>query len=129
MFRKNLILTLLSNIHYGSKEDPLQTTLVRFKGPAAQKTFITGHSNVGENDGLETWTGYETQSSIFTLTKKKTSTAPPITTDLDLLWKFRLVQDGQCNVRGQLRIADYLNPTDKLCFEARNRAVSLQDYT
>ena len=118
----------------GSESDPLQTTLVRFKGPAAQKVFVTGHSQsvtpTEDQDGPLSWTGYEMQRSIFALTN--TNTAPPITTDSELLWNLKLVSrpsSPRRQVQGRLRIAGYLNPTDKLYFEARNRAVSLQDYT
>jgi hypothetical protein len=123
----------------GFENDPLQTTMVRFKGPAAQKTFVTGHSNrisnntsdSNKNSGAaaasspQQWTGYELQRSIFALTNQKT--APPITTDEEVLWKLENLQRGK--VQGSLRLAGYLTPTDKLYFDARDRAVSLQDYT
>jgi hypothetical protein len=109
----------------GTEDDPLQTTLVRFKGPVAQKTFVTGHSTSTTMNSDNSWTGYEMQRSIFALTNQ--NTAPPITTDEELLWSFKLL-DGD-HVQGRFRIAGYLNPTDKLYFDARNRAVSLQDYT
>lgn len=122
----------------GSSDDPLQTTLVYFKGPAAEKTFVTGHGSnkkavtkLLEDGQTESWTGYELQRSIFALTNA--STAPPITTDRELLYNFQVPasdsKDSSRRVQGKLRIASYLNPTDKLYFEARNRAVSIQDYT
>lgn len=108
----------------GSENDPLQTTVTYFKGPAAQKSFLIAHG--GEQLGASSWAGYEVQRSIFALTNQ--NTAPPITTDTEYIWKFDRVDDG--TVQGRLRIASYLNAqTDKLYFEARNRAVSLQDYT
>jgi len=108
----------------GSENDPLQTTFIRFKGPAAQKTFITAHTEEQSSD--TTWTGSESQRSIFALTNE--NTAPPIFTDTESIWQFTKVSDQQ--VRARLRIASYLNAQqDKLYFEARNRAVSLLDYT
>ena len=107
----------------GSENDPLQTTVTYFKGPAAQKSFLISHG--GEQLGESSWAGYEVQRSIFALTNQ--NTAPPITTDTEYIWKFDRVDD--VTVSGRLRIASYLNAqTDKLYFEARNRAVSLQDY-
>jgi hypothetical protein len=108
----------------GTEQDPLQTTVVRFRGPAAQKTFCISHG--AESLSETTWAGYELDRSIFALTNQ--STAPPLTTDTELVWYFeKLSRD---HVRGKLRLAGYLNAQgDKLFFEARNRAVSLQDYT
>ena len=108
----------------GTEQDPLQTTIVRFKGPAAQKSFVVSH---GSEQLSETqWAGYELNRSIFALTNQ--STAPPLTTDSELIWFFE--QKDKDHVQGKLRIAGYLNPqSDKLYFEARNRAVSLQDYS
>ena len=123
---------------------PLTTTLVRFQGPAVQKTFVTAHhSNRVEsgyadgNDASSTdstagsrWAGFECQRSIFALTNQ--STAPPITTDSELVFSYERIdnKEGDQVVRGRLRIAGYLNPNDdKLYFQARNRAVILQDYT
>ena len=123
----------------GTEEDPLQTTVCRFKGPAAQKTFVVSHgqdgmgnnnNNKNSNDSLlspssSVWTGYELDRSIFALTNQ--NTAPPLTTDSELIWKLERLDDRR--VRGRLRIAGYLNAqSDKLYFEARQRAVSLQDY-
>lgn len=108
----------------GAESDPLTTTLVYFKGPAAQKQFIISYgSNVLEEDE---WAGYELQRSIFALTNN--SIAPPVTTDTEAIYKFkRLTSD---TVEGQLRLAAYLNPqNDKLFFETKSRAVSLTDYT
>ena len=116
----------------GSNNDPLQTTLVYFKGPAAQKSFVVSHG-VDKKDSTTTsttststlWTGYELQRSIFALTNQ--NTAPPITTDSEYIWEFRQLSED--HVEGKLRIAGYLNAqSDTLYFEARNRAVSLQDY-
>lgn len=108
----------------GSPDDPLQTTLVYFKGPAAQKNFVTSHG--AEQQPSSLWTGYEVQRSIFALTNQNTS--PPITTDSEYIWSFEQMDDN--HVRGKLRIASYLNAqSDSLYFDARNRAVSLQDYT
>jgi len=107
----------------GTKDDPLQTTIVYFKGPAAQKSFIT--SRGGEEVSGTSWTGYEVQRSIFALTNQNTS--PPITTDSEYIWSFERLDEN--HVRGKLRIAGYLNAqSDSLYFDARNRAVSLQDY-
>jgi hypothetical protein len=108
----------------GKEEDPLQTTIVYFKGPAAQKSFVVSHGS--EKLGETQWAGYELQRSIFALTNQ--NTAPPITTDTEYIWKFDLVDEN--HVQGELRIAGYLNAqNDRFFFEARNRAVSLQDYT
>lgn len=108
----------------GTENDPLQTTITYFKGPAAQKSFLIAHG--AENLGDSSWAGYEVQRSIFALTNQ--NTAPPITTDTEYIWKFDKVDSR--SVTGQLRIASYLNAqNDKLYFEARNRAVSLLDYT
>ena len=113
----------------GTQDDPLQTTLVYFKGPAAQKSFVTSHGGGAEEQKVmsETlWTGYEVQRSIFALTNQ--NTAPPITTDSEYIWSFERLDDN--HIRGKLRIAAYLNAqSDTLYFDARNRAVSLQDYT
>lgn len=108
----------------GTEKDPLQTTVVRFKGPAAQKTFLISHGAESLSDTQ--WAGYELDRSIFALTNQ--STAPPLTTDSELIWF--LEKKSKDHVQGKLRIAGYLNAqSDKLFFEARNRAVSLQDYT
>lgn len=108
----------------GTEQDPLQTTIVRFKGPAAQKTFVVSHGAESLSDTV--WSGYEVDRSIFALTN--TNTAPPLTTDSELIWF--LEQKSKDHVEGKLRIAGYLNPqSDTLYFDARNRAVSLQDYT
>ncbi|CAJ1938318.1 unnamed protein product [Cylindrotheca closterium] len=108
----------------GTEEDPLQTTMVYFKGPAAQKSFVVAHGN--ESLGDRKWVVYELQRSIFALTNQ--NTAPPVTTDTEYIWKFEVIDDS--HVEGTLRIAAYLNAqNDKLYFEARNRAVSLQDYS
>ncbi|KAL7472421.1 hypothetical protein ACHAXS_012753 [Conticribra weissflogii] len=109
----------------GKETDPLTTTLVYFKGPAAQKTFVISHGQ-DPLDG-DDWSGYEVDRSIFALTN--TNTAPPVTTDTEVLYELRKIGDGDV-VEGRLRLAGYLNPqADKLYFDARNRAVSLNDYT
>jgi hypothetical protein len=108
----------------GTENDPLQTTMTYFKGPAAQKSFLISHG--AENLGELSWAGYEVQRSIFALTNQ--NTAPPITTDTEYIWKFDQLDSK--TVRGRLRIASYLNAqNDKLYFDARNRAVSILDYT
>eukprot|EP00580_Thalassiosira_gravida_P009907 CAMPEP_0201648348 /NCGR_PEP_ID=MMETSP0493-20130528/37455_1 /ASSEMBLY_ACC=CAM_ASM_000838 /TAXON_ID=420259 /ORGANISM="Thalassiosira gravida, Strain GMp14c1" /LENGTH=327 /DNA_ID=CAMNT_0048123963 /DNA_START=150 /DNA_END=1133 /DNA_ORIENTATION=+ len=108
----------------GTESDPLTTTLVYFKGPAAQKTFVISHGQ----DSLDSdaWSGYELDRSIFALTNQ--STAPPVTTDQEILYSF--IKNGNDKVDGRLRLAAYLNPqADMLYFDARNRAVSINDYT
>lgn len=108
----------------GTQDDPLQTTIVYFKGPAAQKNFVTS-SDGTESSDTSLWLGYEVQRSIFALTNQ--NTAPPITTDSEYIWSFERLDDN--HIRGKLRIANYLNPqSDTLYFDAKNRAVSLQDY-
>jgi hypothetical protein len=108
----------------GSELDPLTTTVVYFKGPAAQKTFVISHGQ--EWDGGDSYVGYEVDRSIFALTN--TNTAPPVTSDTEILYSLKRYEDGK--VEGKLRLAGYLNPqSDKLYFDAKNRAVSLNDYT
>lgn len=108
----------------GTENDPLQTTIVRFKGPAAQKTFVTSHGE--EKLDSQKWAGYELNRSIFALTNQ--NTAPPLTTDQELIWVLEKLDDN--HIVGKFRIAGYLNAqSDTLYFDARNRAVSLQDYT
>jgi hypothetical protein len=132
---------------------PLTTTTVLFKGPAAQKTFVTAHhaadvvrqyvaqscttTNATPSSMSIPWTGFECQRSLFAL--RNANTAPPITTDTELIFQYQL---DDCNshapkithdpprkhVTGRLRIVGYLNPNDKLYFEAKNRAVTIQDY-
>jgi hypothetical protein len=110
----------------GTENDPLQTTVTRFKGPAAQKSFVVSHGGDPVNTASDEWAGYELQRSIFALTNQ--NTAPPITTDSELIWSFRKLDDN--HVQGRFRIAGYLNAqNDKLYFEAGKRAVTLQDYT
>mmetsp|Transcript_3438 Transcript_3438/g.7552 ORF Transcript_3438/g.7552 Transcript_3438/m.7552 type:complete len:363 (-) Transcript_3438:142-1230(-) len=108
----------------GTETDPLTTTLVYFKGPAAQKTFVISHGQDPlDND---TWSGYELDRSIFALTNQ--STAPPVTTDTEALYSFNRI--GNDEIKGRLRLAGYLTPQgDQLYFDAKNRAVSLNDYT
>jgi hypothetical protein len=108
----------------GKATDPLQTVVVRFKGPAAQKIFVTSHGSQTLSENA--WVGYEGQRSIFALTNE--STFPPVFTDSESIYRFERTDDR--HVSGKLRIAGYLNAqSDKLYFDARNRAVSLQDYT
>ena len=108
----------------GKETDPLSTTLVYFKGPAAQKTFLISHGEAPlDNDD---WFGYETLRSIFALTNQ--STAPPVTTDQEAIYSFKKVDNDR--IEGMLRLAGYLNPqADTLYFDAKQRAVSLTDYT
>ena len=48
--------------------------------------------------------------------------------DSELIWKFDKLDER--HVQGRFRIAGYLNAqADKLYFQAKQRAVSLQDYT
>lgn len=108
----------------GTELDPLQTTLVYFKGPLAQKTFLVGHEESFRNSN--SWTGYELTRSIVALTNQNTS--PPITADQQNIYYLERVSDTE--VRGKLRLCGFLNPQqDKLYFEAKNRAVSIADYT
>lgn len=108
----------------GKETDPLTTTTLYFKGPAAQKTFVISHGQDSLDSDL--WSGYELDRSIFALTNQ--STAPPVTTDQEVLYSFNKI--GNDKVEGRLRLAGYLNPqADSLYFEAKNRAVSLNDYT
>mmetsp|Transcript_22390 Transcript_22390/g.33085 ORF Transcript_22390/g.33085 Transcript_22390/m.33085 type:complete len:308 (+) Transcript_22390:73-996(+) len=108
----------------GTSEDPLQTTLTYFKGPAAQKTFVVSHGSETLSDN--SWAGYEVDRSIFALTNE--NTAPPLTTDSELIWVFTRINEN--SIRAKLRIAGYLNAqSDTLYFDARKRAVSLQDYS
>jgi hypothetical protein len=118
------------------------TTITYFKGPAAQKTFVTAHHdafaipptvNAAEpqpwcsDANYASWTGFECQRSLFALTNA--NTAPPIPTDSELLFSYRLDDCRNLNhVTGRLRIASYLNPLDSLYFAARQRAVTIQDY-
>jgi hypothetical protein len=111
----------------GLETDPLMTTVVYFKGPAAQKTFVISFGQDLPGDSTsDVWSGYELDRSIFALTNQ--STAPPVTTDSEVILSFKRTRDDK--VEGRLRLAGYLNPqTDQLYFEAKNRAVSLTDYT
>ena len=111
----------------GKETDPLSTTLVYFKGPAAQKTFLISHGEDPlDTDTDDTWVGYETLRSIFALTNQ--STAPPVTTDQEAIYSFKRVDNDR--IEGRLRLAGYLNPqADTLYFDAKQRAVSLTDYT
>ena len=105
----------------GSETDPLATTMVYFKGPAAQKTFVISHGqDPPPDDGRDDdvwWSGYELDRSIFALTNQ--NTAPPVTTDTEAIYLFKRIGDDR--VEGRLRLAGYLNPqADQLYFEARN---------
>ncbi len=72
----------------GTEEDPLTTTLVYFKGPAAQKTFVISHGQ-DPLDKQDEWSGYELDRSIFALTNN--SIAPPLTTDPEVIYSFSKV--------------------------------------
>lgn len=110
----------------GSEEDPLQTTVVRFKGPAAQKTFLISHGEEVDSSNDNRFYCYELTRSIFALTNQ--STVPPVTTDTESIWSFERVNEDIVNAK--LRIASYLNSqSDRLYFDAKNRAVSFADYT
>lgn len=115
----------------GTEDDPLQTTIVRFKGPAAQKTFLVAHgedkkqTSAAEQEEAK-FSCSELLRGIFALTNQ--NTAPPVTTDTETIWGFERVDADTVSAR--LRLASYLNAqSDSLYFEARNRAVSLADYT
>ena len=98
--------------------------MVRFKGPAAQKTFLLGHGEEQDQDSNK-FAVYETLRSIFALTNQ--NTAPPVTTDSESIWVFEKIDDN--TIRAKLRIASYLNAqSDALYFDAKNRAVSFADY-
>mmetsp|Transcript_2192 Transcript_2192/g.3249 ORF Transcript_2192/g.3249 Transcript_2192/m.3249 type:complete len:327 (-) Transcript_2192:18-998(-) len=109
----------------GSVDDPLQTTLVYFKGPAAQKTFMVAHDSEYLDAKKTQWAGYELSRAIFQLTNE--STAPPVTTDSEAIWYLNYINES--TVTGKLRLAGFLNPQDRLYFDAKNRAVSIADYT
>ena len=110
----------------GKATDPLQTVVIRFKGPAAQKLFVTSHGSQTLSENA--WIGYEGQQSIFVLTNA--STFPPVFTDSESIYRFERNSNDDRHLSGKLRIAGYLNvQSDKLYFDARNRAVSIQDYT
>jgi hypothetical protein len=113
----------------GSDDDPLSTVFIQFKGPAAQKTFTVAHHSSVESGfkpaDPSVWNGFECSRSLFALTNE--STVPPITTDTETIFQYQRLDEN--HVTGKLRLAGYLNPNDKLYFEARNRAVTLLDYT
>eukprot|EP00977_Amphora_coffeiformis_P022570 scaffold11046_cov183-Amphora_coffeaeformis.AAC.22 len=109
----------------GTAEDPLSTILVRYKGPAAQKVFVTSHATTSSEENQK-WFVSEGQRSIFALTNE--NTAPPIFTDTEIL--YQLESEAPDRVKARLRLAGYLNAqSDKLYFDARNRAVSILDST
>ncbi len=100
--------------------------VVRFKGPAAQKTFMLGHGESSQQDPNK-FVAYESLRSIFALTNQ--NTAPPVTTDTECIWSFQKVDGEGTNLKARLRLASYLNAqTDSLYFDAKNRAVSFADY-
>ena len=105
----------------GSEDDPLTTTVTRYRGPAAQKIFSLARTAETGGDGV--WRGSEASRSIFALTNQ--NAAPPITTDSETLFELR---QGDGLVTGRLRLVDYLNPNDPLYFESRKKAVSVSDY-
>eukprot|EP00978_Attheya_sp_CCMP212_P013830 scaffold34882_cov52-Attheya_sp.AAC.1 len=111
----------------GSELDPLATTVVRFKGPAAQKTFLLAHGTEPDrSDPNHKWAGFELLRSIFALTN--TNTVPPVTTDTESIWYLENKGDGV--VEAKLRLASYLNAqSDSLYFESKNKAVFISDYT
>jgi hypothetical protein len=110
----------------GPQDAARQTTIVRFKGPAVQKCFVTSHGSAYLSPNNNNWIGYEGQRSIFELINQQT--APPIVTDSELLLKLDRIDEN--HVQGRLRIAGYLNAqSDMLYFEAKQRAVSIQEYT
>jgi len=110
----------------GSEDDPLQTTIVRFKGPAAQKTFMLSHGEEYVDGDSNKFATYETLRSIFALTNQ--SSAPPVTTDSESIWLFDKIDND--NIRVTLRIASYLNAqSDTLYFDAKNISVAIADYT
>ena len=97
--------------------------VVRYKGPAAQKTFLLSHGE--ETMDSNTFAACESLRSIFALTNQ--NTAPPVTTDSENIWRFELVNDD--TIKAKLRIASYLNAqSDTLYFEAKNKAVAFADY-
>lgn len=97
--------------------------LIQYRGPAAQKIFTTGFDRETSPDG--SYCCSERQRSLFALTNS--NTAPPISTDSELLWQF--VPTSNYTVNAKLRIVGYLNPNDRLYFDAKRRAVTLQDYS
>ena len=111
----------------GTDDDPLQTTVTRFKGPAAQKVFVVAHAEEPDPNNKNLWCGREVLRTIFALTNQ--NTAPPVTTDTESIWQFERLDDESKTVKARLRIASYLNAqTDTLYFDAKNRAVSFADY-
>lgn len=51
--------------------------------------------------------------------------SPPITTDQEVLSQYRREGDA---VLGRVRVVGYLNPNDKLFFDAKQKAVTVSDY-
>lgn len=100
--------------------------VVRFKGPAAQKTFLLSHGEEYDENDSKKFAAYETLRSIFALTNQ--NSAPPVTTDSESIWLFEKIDND--NIRARLRIASYLNAqSDSLYFDAKNRAVAFADYS
>jgi len=120
-----------NTLNYG--EAPLPTTLLRYKGPAIQKTFSNNRdSEIESVDGTEMWTGFESTRILFA---RKDIDLPPIVSDTEVITQLgspqlQITSDGAqvIVVSGKLRIAGYLNPNDALYFDARQRAVTLSDY-
>lgn len=116
----------------GSEDTPLQTTFVRFKGPAAQKTFVLGHRSESYTDSESDpdklkFAASESLRSIFALTNQ--NTAPPVTTDSENIWVFEKDKGDDDTIVARLRLASYLNAqSDSLYFDAKNRSVSFADY-
>lgn len=114
----------------GTADAPLATVLVRYRGPAAQKVFVTSHyaTTTTTSDAKTQWFISEGQRSIFALTNE--NVAPPIFTDSEILYQIEQPVDSSDKVKARLRFVGYLNAqSDKLYFDARNRAVSILDYT
>ena len=121
-----IMLNHLSILHSINKHSKIK--VVRFKGPAAQKSFLIAHGqDTPASKSTSKFAAYEVQRSIFALTN--TNTVPPVTTDTELIWLFEKVDGDDNTVNAKLRIASYLNAqSDKLYFEAKNQAVSYADY-
>ena len=128
-----LKLTLpLSFIVYPLRNDIRHEIVVRFKGPAAQKTFVLGHRSESYTDSESDpdklkFAASESLRSIFALTNQ--NTAPPVTTDSENIWVFEKDKGDDDTIVARLRLASYLNAqSDSLYFDAKNRSVSFADY-
>jgi hypothetical protein len=87
---------------------------------------MTSHGSEFLAENNQIWYGYELDRSIFALTN--TNPAPPVTTDQEVIWELQRLSERE--VKGRLRLAGYLNAqSDELFFDAKNRAVSLADYS